>query len=167
VVAEAAAGGRGRARIFAVKILGERGNAKDDLAAVAAALRDRSPQVRLAAVMAVRKLGPAGFQPLVDQLAREAEPNNRKMAVKTLQEWRLKEAVPHLVKLLHKERDKGVKRFCVVALEALTGKKLGDDQAAWYGYLERLRLQEEADRLRAERQKAPPAAAVETTAEEP
>jgi hypothetical protein len=124
-----------RVRNLAVKLLGEQGTAKDDLAAVSGRLADDRPEVRLAAIMAVRALGAAGFSKMAECLESETVPNNRKMAVKTFQRWRDRRAVAPLVERLAHEPDGGVRGFIAVALESLTGQKLGQDPEAWAAYL--------------------------------
>ncbi|MBN1442702.1 MAG: HEAT repeat domain-containing protein, partial [Planctomycetes bacterium] len=107
-----------RLRAFALKILGENGSAEADLAAVSPCLKDRAVDVRLAAVMALQRLGQAspeararGYPALEAYLAGETDVNNRKMAVKTIQRWEQREAIPFLVKLLKTEKDRGVRNF--------------------------------------------------------
>ena len=138
-------------RKFAFKILGERGNAKDDLKVVTVGLSDRNAKVRLAAAMAIRRLGPEGFPELRKYLLRETDDNNLKMAIKTLQEWKLEEGVTPLVQLLEKNDDRGVRNFCFVALTRLTGKKLGKSVEAWKAYAKSQETLRRENLLRKER----------------
>jgi HEAT repeats len=124
-----------RVRALATKVLGEMGVPEKDLAAAAARLSDKKPEVRLAAVMAVRALGPAALPQLVECLAAETVPNNRKMAVKTLELWEDARAVAPLAGRLAQEEDEGVREFIACALESLTGQRLGADAEAWAAYL--------------------------------
>lgn len=136
-----------RVRTLATKLLGEMGSADEDLAPVAGRLSDSRPEVRLAATMAVRALGAKGLQALVEYLDRENVPNNRKMAVKTFQRWNDRRAVKPLVDRLSREKDKGVQGFIQVALESLTGQKLGRDPNAWAAYLNEEERHRELDQL--------------------
>jgi len=136
-----------RVRTLATKLLGEKGAADEDLVPVAGRLADPRPEVRLAATMAVRALGPKGLQALVEYLDKENVPNNRKMAVKTFQRWNDPRAVAPLVERLSREKDKGVQGFIEVALESLTGKKLGRDPQAWAAYLTEEERHRELDKL--------------------
>ncbi len=132
-----------RVRALAVKLLGERGTAREDLEAAAGRLSDEKSSVRLAAVMALRALGGEGLPDLVRYLPTETVPNNRKMAVKTLQVWRDRRAVAPLVDLLAKETEAGVRTFIAGALETLTGQSFGQDANAWTAYcIEETRRQE-------------------------
>lgn len=136
-----------QARSFALRALGEKGDPEKDLPVAEAALRDPDKNVRFAAVMAIRSFGTAGLAKLLEYLPGETEPNNRKMAIKTLQHWGDKKAVPPLVRLLRNEKDRGVRNFIVTALEVLTRCRFGDDIEAWEAHAERLALQEQAERL--------------------
>jgi HEAT repeat protein len=140
VLAESLRIGSPRARAFALKILGQKGGTDKDLALVTKALADSCPRVRLAAVMAMQRFGGDGFQELVHHIPSETEPNNRKMAIIVLQRWGDKRAVPYLVRWLERERDQNVRDYCVRALEALSGERLGKNAAAWSSYLEATRL---------------------------
>ncbi len=139
-----------QARSFALRALGEKGDPERDLPVAEAALKDPDKTVRFAAVMAIRNLGPAGLAKLLEYLPGETEPNNRKMAIKTLQHWGEKKSIPALVRLLRNEKDRGVRNFIVTALEVLTRCRFGDDIEAWEAHAERLALQEQAERLLAE-----------------
>lgn|SRR2546428_8491175 len=132
------------AKCFALQVLGEQGEAAKDLQVVSKALRDSTKRVRLAAVMAIRRLGKDGFPALKAYLPSESEPNNRKMAIKTLQVWGDRAAIPLLVQLLRKEEEKTVRNFLVTALEVLSGKNLGDDLNAWETYESDQSIQEQA-----------------------
>jgi HEAT repeat protein len=132
------------ARCFALQVLGEQGEAAKDLEVVSKALRDSSKRVRLAAVMAIRRLGKEGFPALKEYLLWEPEPNNKKMAIKTLQTWGDRAVVPLLVHLLRKEEEKTVRNFLVTALEALSGKQLGDNADAWESYANDQSVKEQA-----------------------
>ena len=134
-------------RTLSTKLLGEKGTAKEDLAMVVGRLADYKPGVRLAACMAVRALGPEGFQALVSYLKTETVPNNRKMAVKTFLHWKDPRAVPFLVERLSQESDKGVRGFIEVALEELTGQEFGQDHEAWTNYLLELKSQKETEQV--------------------
>lgn len=135
-------------KCFALQVLGEQGTAHDDLDIVSQSLSDEKARVRLAAVMALRRLGKDCYKALSEYFPREADSNNKKMAVKTFQVWNTDEAVPLLVQSLEKEKEKTVRNFIVVALEALTRRKLGEDIGAWKSYIEGARLREEAQGLR-------------------
>ena len=135
------------AKCFALQVLGEQGEAAKDLQVVSKALRDSTKRVRLAAVMAIRRLGKDGFPALKAYLPSEPEPNNRKMAIKTLQVWGDRAAIPLLVQLLRKEEEKTVRNFLVTALEVLSGKNLGDDLKAWETYESDQSIQEQAKTL--------------------
>jgi hypothetical protein len=124
-----------RVRLLATKLLGERGSAEPDLPAVEGKLSDTEPSVRLAAVVAVRNLGPAGLPALLAYLESENQPANRKMAVKTLGLWRDRRAVAPLIGRLAREPEEGVRGVIAVSLEALTGKGLGQDLNGWEAYL--------------------------------
>jgi HEAT repeat protein len=124
-----------RVRALCLKLLGERGAAKDDLRVVADRLSDEKAPVRLAAGKALRTLGPEGLPDLITYLPSEREPNIRKMAIQTLKDWRDQRAVAPLVGLLDKEPDHGVRRFIVGSLETLTHQNLGDNSRAWRDYL--------------------------------
>lgn len=124
-----------RVRKLSVKLLGEKGTAQDDLKWTVKMLSDDKPMVRLAAVLAIRTLGPDGYLELIKYLETEIEPNNRKLAVKTFQQWREVRAVAPLISRLQHEPDEGVRNFIAVALEFLTRKSLGTDANAWSEYL--------------------------------
>jgi hypothetical protein len=139
ILKECAGGPSAPARTFAVQILGEYGSADEDLPVAIEALKDSKVKVRLAGVMAVRRLGKEAKDVLpafLEYLQREPEANNRKMAIKTLQDWRAKGAMPTLVRILESEKDKTVRNFAVSALQVLSRKELGDDAPAWRKYLE-------------------------------
>ena len=135
VVLEAVRSPSSRARTFGLKILGEQGGGEDDVRVVARALTDNDVSVRLAAVMALQRLGPSGYPAMAAYLPGETRPNNRKMAVKTFERWGDQNAIPLLVGLLRKEKHDGVRNFMVTALERLSGRRLGDDIEAWDEYL--------------------------------
>ncbi len=134
-------------KCFALQLIGEQGTAAEDLEVVAQSLKDAKPRVRLAAVMALRRLGREGFKALCEYLPAETDSNNRKMAIKSFQTWNATEAVPLLVELLEKEKEKTVRNFTVTALEVLTERKLGDNLGAWKTYLEGQRMSEQAKGL--------------------
>jgi hypothetical protein len=121
-------------KCFALEILGELGKAKEDMEVAAKGLKDTHPKVRLAAVMALQRLGKSGSKHIEGYLPGEQDPNNKKMALKTLQRYGDKAAVPTIVRVLRDEKDKGVRNFAVNALEVLTSKKFGDDVKAWEDY---------------------------------
>ena len=104
------------AKCFALQVLGEQGEAAKDLQVVSKALQDSSGRVRLAAAMAIRRLGKDGYPALKEYLLREPEHNNRKMAIKTLQQWGDRATIPFLAQLLQKEKEKTVRNFLVTAL---------------------------------------------------
>lgn len=133
-----------RVRALSVKFLGEEGFSTEDWTPIVTLLRDPSPRVRLAAVMALRRLGPGDVEPLVEYLASEPVANNRKMAVRNLERWKDPEAIRGLVRRLRVEADHGVRVFITRALKALTGEDHGDDTEAWATFLER-RDEEEHD----------------------
>ncbi len=135
--------GSKRVRAQVIRLFGELGDPEKNVDVVASALKDPVNSVRMAAVMAMRRLGKEGFDALGKFVRKEPEHNIRKMAVKTFQEWGDPEAVPLLVDLLESERDSGVRKFIVRALHFLTREKLGDDLAAWREYLEKQRLDKE------------------------
>lgn len=143
-----------RVKCFALQVLGEQGNAKEDLAVAVAALADPKPKVRLLAVMAVRKFGPEGRADIERDLPGETDPNNRKMAVKTLHVWKSEESIPLLIKLLKQETKKTVRGFIVTALEEMTGRRLGDNPEAWDTYIEGKRLSDQAKDLQKVRAEA-------------
>jgi HEAT repeat protein len=147
VVTERAAKGSVKLRAFSVQVLGEFGEAKTDLGPVTAALGDENAKVRLAAIMACRRLGKDSCPALAAHLPKETDPNNRKMTVKALQHWSYKEAVPLLVQTLKDEKEKTVRNFIVTALEVLTGQKRGDDISAWQAYLESQAASEQAQEI--------------------
>lgn len=147
VLVECTEKGSPKSMCFALQVLGEKGEAAKDLKVVVKGLQNPKPKVRLAAVMAIRRLGMDGYKDLIAYLPRETEANNRKMAIKTLQHWNAKEAVPVLVRLLKKEKERSVRNFLVTALEALTDKKLGDDAGAWDEHLDSEATQAQAKAL--------------------
>ena len=147
VLLECLAKGSPGAKCFALQVLGEQGEAGKDLEVVSKALHDASSQVRLAAAMAIRRLGKDGYPALKEYLLREPEPNNRKMAIKTLQQWGDPAAIPLLVQLLRKEKERPVRNFLVTALEVLSGKNLGDNTDAWETYASDMAAQKQAKAL--------------------
>lgn len=150
VLHQLARSGVPQARSFALRALGEKGEAEKDLPVATAALKDPDKRVRFAAGMAIRNLGPGGLEKLLEYLPGEPDPNNRKMAVKTLQHWGEKKAIPVLVRVLRNEKDRGVRNFLVTALEVLAKLRLGDDVEAWEAHVEGLALREQAERLLAD-----------------
>lgn len=149
VLVEAVEKGSAKTKTFAIQVLGEYGKAADDMKVVAPALKDSREKVRLAAVMAIRRLGKSGLKPILDYLPAEGSANNRKMAIKTLQHWNDPAACPILVGMLKTEKDDGVRSFIVTALEYTTRKKLGDDAEAWEKYMESNAAREHLELLRA------------------
>ncbi len=129
------------------KLLGEKGSAKEDLEAVSGRLSDPQSAVRLAAVMAVRALGPDGSSSLLCYLETETVAVNRKLAVKTLHLWKDRRAVKPLVARMEKEKDQGVLEFMDRALSDLTGQKLGPDPAAWKAWLDGVESRDEEERI--------------------
>jgi hypothetical protein len=99
--------------------------------------------------MAIRRLGKeqGGLAAILEYLPAETDANNRKMAIKTLQEWRDEAALPVLVSVLKSEKEKGVRNFLSRALEVMTGENHGDDTEAWQACLERRALHEQAKSL--------------------
>jgi HEAT repeat protein len=158
VVAECATKGSVKVRSFAVQVLGEYGDAREDLKPVAAALDDENHKVRLAAIMACRRLGKDSCAALAAHLPREADANNRKMAVKALQHWSYKESMPLLVQTLKAEKEQAVRNFIVRALEALSGQKRGGDVAAWEAYLDDQAASKQAQELAKDPQPPTPGA---------
>ena len=146
-LSQAALSGPRRVRSFALRILGEKGDAAHELSVVTQALRAPHPEVRRAAVMAVRKLGSEGFAQLTHYLRWERDRNNLKMAIKTLQHWGEKEAIPHLVDLLGRTKEQSVQAFAYTALEVISGKKLGHERQVWEEYWDSEQLQEQAKQL--------------------
>jgi hypothetical protein len=132
-----------------VKLLGQGGTAREDLPAVSGRLNDPQPEVRLAAVLAVRNLGPDGAGALRLYLATETVPNNLKMAIKTLHIWKDVQSVAPLVACMEASKEQTVVEFAERALTYLTGQKLGSEPAAWRAWLtEEERKQEEQKVLR-------------------
>jgi HEAT repeat protein len=149
VLVDAVEKGAVKTKTFAIQVLGEHGKAEDDMAVIIPALKDSREKVRLAAVMAIRRLGKSGLKPILDYLPREQTANNRKMAIKTLQHWNDPTACPFLVRMLKTEKDEAVQDFIVTALEYMTRKKLGKDVSAWESYIENKALNEQFEQLRA------------------
>ena len=149
VLIEGVTRGNSRGQAFAIQVLGENGSAADHTKVLVPCLRSSSPRVRLAASMAIRRLGKGegGLAAILEYLPAETDANNRKMAVKTLQEWRDTAALPVLAELLKSEKDKGVRNFLSRALEVMTGESHGDDAEAWQACLERRALHEQAKSL--------------------
>ena len=158
VLLEGVARGNPRGQAFAIQVLGENGSAADHMKVLVPCLRSSSVRVRLAASMAIRRLGKAegGLAAIIEYLPAETDANNRKMAVKTLQEWRDTAALPVLAELLKSEKDKGVRNFLSRALEVMTGETHGDDAEAWQACLERRALHEQARTLIANGKKVKP-----------
>ncbi len=136
-----------RVRSLAVKLLGEKGTAAEDLSVVSALLTDERAGVRLSAVMAVRTFGPDGFADLIRYIEKEKVPNNRKIAVKTFYRWKEKRALVPLAERLARESDDGVKNFIVDTLEGISGLKLGRDPVVWTAYLTQQEHAEELERI--------------------
>lgn len=147
VLHECVAAGTVKTKAYALRILGEEGEVEEDLEVVAEGLNDPDERVRLAAVMAVRRLGKDGMDALLGCLRTDASANNRKMAIKALQHWADKECVGPLVELLKKERDDGVRAFAFTALRVVTRMKFGDDLEAWEKYADHLAVQKQAQDL--------------------
>lgn len=141
------------ARCFAVNVLGDYGNVKDDLSIVAERLNDEDATVRRTAAMAVRKFGKEGFPELSAYLKSEPLANNRKLAVNTIKDWHDREHVPFLVAMLGAEKDPAVKKFLVVALEGITGERLGSNPESWAHWLENQSLQEQSLKLVEEKER--------------
>ena len=125
-----------RVRALSVKLLGEEGAAPEDWMRIVALLRDTDFRVRLAAIMALRRLGPGNSEPLVEYLATETVANNRKMAIRNLERWKDPAAVRGLIGLLGGEQDREVRVFIARALKAITGKDHGEEADAWTVFLE-------------------------------
>lgn len=144
VIVEALKTGAPKVKCFALNVLGEYGEASRDLDVVAPLLKDEKQKVRLSAGMAIRRLGKDGYKALCEYLPGETDPNNRKMAYKTFQDWRMKEAIPLLVEMMAKEKDRFALNFAVTALEVLSGMKFGKNVEAWQSYREAQAMQEQA-----------------------
>ncbi|MBI4584342.1 MAG: HEAT repeat domain-containing protein [Planctomycetes bacterium] len=153
VLHEALAHREAQVRKQVVKLLGEEGNGDDDLQPLLPLLKDSEDRVRLAAVMALRKLGPKALEAFFEYLRFEPVANHRKMAVKTLARWHRPEAVAPLVERLEEESDAGVRKFITGALKTLTKQDLGEDAEAWKGYLEEFERQKEIERLKVSQEK--------------
>ncbi len=125
--------GRVRAKVFALRVLGDLGNVEDDLAVVAEGLWDASPLVRRSAVGAVRSLGDAGASELVRYLRSERDARNRQLAIKTLGDWKVR--LEALVALLATEKDETTQRALIRSLERATGARCGKDVTAWENVL--------------------------------
>ena len=136
LLVEAVRSGTTRARVFAVKLIGEKGKGRKDREVVASALKDQDAEVRLAAVRAIQNLGKKGCEDLKNYLPDETEPRNRKMAVRVLEGWGDPDAIPLLVRLLKKETNSSARHLIVSSLEKLSGDKLGKDVEAWESYAE-------------------------------
>jgi hypothetical protein len=166
VVHEALSHRNFRIRTLAVKLLGEKGKADEDVKAVTPLLLDEKLGVRRAAVFAVRALGPTALPELVRYLNAEPEANNRKMAVKTFQHWEDRRAIEPLVSLLGRERDSGVRNFIAVALRVLTRKDFGTDAVAWTSWMEQERQKGDLEKILPRKTKDGPEAVLEQEAEE-
>ena len=125
-----------RVRALSVKLLGESGDATEDWTAAIGLLSDPDSRVRLASVMALRRMEPRDVEPLVEYLRSEPVANNRKMAVRNLERWKDPDAVKGLIGRLRAEEDHGVRVFVGRALKALTGQDHGDDTDAWETFLQ-------------------------------
>jgi HEAT repeat protein len=127
-----------RVRKLAVKVLGENGEARHDLAPATTLLRDPEGTVRLAAVMAIRELGPdTALEPTLAHIRWEPEINIRRMSIKNLRRWKDSRAVPTLKQLLRSEEDRNVRVSIARALDAITGLGLGESPRAWLQHLDR------------------------------
>ncbi len=135
-----------RLRALALKLLGDHGEAKTDLEVVAEGLRDRVSSVRMAAVMALRRLGEPAFQVTLRHLPREVEPNIRKMIVRNLKILGNPAAILPLARSLRNEKHRGVRKYTVRALRSLSGETFGDDADTWVSFAE-----DYVDRKNAER----------------
>jgi HEAT repeat protein len=106
-----------------LRLLGAMGNARDDLPALATGLADPERWVRLAAVQAIRALGPeAPVTPGHPAVEPPGAPRDLRL-------------VEVLVEHFLREKDREVREVVRGALEELTGKKLGMDPAAWRTWL--------------------------------
>lgn len=148
VIVEMAVAGSPKSRTFAIQILGEYGTAAEDLPVVTPALQSARAGTRLAAVMAIRKLGKEGFRALVAYLPNETVDNNKKMAIKTLQQWEDPQAMPILITLLRREKDLGVRNFLATALCVLSKEDFGQDADRWQEYWNTKQRQEQAAALK-------------------
>jgi HEAT repeat protein len=149
VLVEAIEKGSVKKKTFAIHVLGEYGKAEDDMPVIVPALKHSREKVRLAAVMAIRRLGNTGLKAILDYLPGESVANNRKMAVKTLQHWKDPSACPQLIRMLKTESEEDVQRFIVTALEQITGKKLGNSPAAWEDYIDSQAARKHVETFRA------------------
>ncbi len=137
-----------RVRKLVVKLLGEEGKSEEDLQPIVPLLKDSEEKVRLAAVMALRKLGPQAMDALLQYLREEPVADNRKMAVKTLARWGKLDSARPLVDLLEEEKDPGVKIFIRAALKTLTKNDLGEDPDAWRELLNKTDRRENTEKPR-------------------
>jgi hypothetical protein len=147
VVVEAAGDRSSRVRAFAMKLLGEHGEGEKDLAVVARGLEDHGAAVRMAAVMALRRFGAAAWRPAAERLARETEPNIRKMLAKNLELAGDPGALPFLTRAIEREEHDGVRKFLAAAIAGL-GKKEGAKAADPLLYVGDAVSGEERERLR-------------------
>lgn len=147
VLVAAAKRSTARVRALAIKLLGDHGNVEDDLDVVAGGLADEASSVRMAAVMALRRLGKDGAPAILGHLPREREPNIRKMAVTNLKAWGDPDAIPPLARSLRTERDRGVRKHTVRALRSLSGRIYGDDTDAWIACAEEYLFQKNEKRI--------------------
>ena len=85
-----------KAKAFALNVLGEQGDVSKDLDICARALDEPDKRVRLAGIMAIRRLGTLGREglaPLREHLPWETDENNLKMMIKIFQFLKDKEAM--------------------------------------------------------------------------
>ena len=136
-----------RLRALALKLLGDHGEAKTDLEVVAEGLRDRVSSVRMAAVMALRRLGEPAFQVTLRHLPSEVEPNIRKMVVRNLKILGNPAAILPLASSLRKEKHRGVRKYTVRALRSLSGEMFGDDADTWVSFAEDYVYRKNAERI--------------------
>jgi hypothetical protein len=148
VLVEALEGRSVRGVLFALRILGQRGDPGKDLEAMKRALLHPRPVVRLAAVTAIRSLGKEGLAAVEACLERDPDPKVRRLAVQVLEGWADPRSLPSLVGRLAREEEDSVRRQIVSALQAMTGKTLGDDREAWETLLEDSSMTGQADRIR-------------------
>ena len=137
-------------RTVALRILGEQAASIDVGSDVLVeGLKDSHRRVRLAAIMALRAMGPKEHKSLARHLPRETVPNNRKMIVKTFQRWGDDRAVDAILQLLEDERHTGVQEFCFRALRVLTRRDFGRDVRAWNEHWRAVKIREELQEARA------------------
>ena len=148
--------GSKRLKLYGIILLGEKGSAEKDSGVVTPALQNEHAAIRLAAVRAIERFGEVGLASLLAYLPGEENPNNRKAAIQTLARWKNPKAVPTLVEVLEKEKDAIViRQYCVPALEALTGEKLGADVDAWKRHIEEESMIRQAREILEKKQSQP------------